>query len=194
MSAQILRIFIDGSYLFRVFDPYRRLGYHYSVKRMVDELCQRYNLQGVHYFGSFNPFNEELRKKQEAFYYGVLRDKCGYEVEVLPLQKIAGKLKEKGMDMALGIRMKELSDKETFETAILVAADGDYSYVVRAVQATGKIVVNAYFSIRRSHDLQQTCGRWTRLDGVRMIYPKEDPKKLLTVAELVAKAGRPVVR
>ena len=184
MSLYRLRIIIDGSYLFSVFKPYRTEGYHYSVKRMVRRLSEDYNLLGVHYFGSWNSFDENLRKKQEGYYYGILRDKHGYEVKILPLQWIDGILKEKGMDVALGVRLKELSNANAFDTAILVAADGDFSDTVKEVKASGRKVINAYFSIRRSYDLQQACGSWIRLDSIDMVYPKGDPSQLISLSSI----------
>jgi hypothetical protein len=81
-----LHVFIDGGYVFNVFDPYRKLGYRYSCKRLVRLLSMNYQLLAVHYVNSINLRDAATKEKQERFYYGQLRDTLGWDVHILPLQ------------------------------------------------------------------------------------------------------------
>jgi hypothetical protein len=96
-----LSIFIDGGYLFHVFNPYRNRGFKYSLKRMVRLLATDYVLQRVYYVDAINERDANTKKKQEAFFYGVLRDQLGYEVLIRPLQFPGGQPTQKGTDTSL---------------------------------------------------------------------------------------------
>jgi uncharacterized LabA/DUF88 family protein len=67
-------------------------------------------------------------------------------------------MSEKGVDIRIATDMLQYAN--TYDVAILVTGDGDFAYVVRAVQNTGKQVVNAIGPHSQSRELRQTCD-WT---------------------------------
>jgi len=189
-----LHVFIDGGYVFNVFDPYRKLGYRYSCKRLVRLLSMNYQLLAVHYVNSINLRDAAIKEKQERFYYGQLRDKLGWDVHILPLQWPGGQAQQKGTDSVITLLLHDLAVKNAYETGILLAADSDFVPPVQAVITQGKIVRNAYFSLRPSFHLQQACnGPHIRLDDLDFLYKNGDPIHLVTPASLKVALNAPVV-
>lgn len=191
MSAPKLSIFIDGGYLFKVFDKYREQGYRQSLKRLIRLLSQEQNLMKVHYVNSINLRNPETKQRQEKFYFGYLRDKLKWETTILPLQWPAGKPEQKGTDTALALCLYDSAVLDEYDVAILLAADSDFCPCVERAKSLRKIVRNAYFSCRPSFHLQQACnGRPIRLDDLDFIFMDGAPEKLFTLSS-VAKPPRP---
>jgi uncharacterized LabA/DUF88 family protein len=190
-AANRLRIFIDGGYLFKVFDPYRAVGYRFSCKRLIRLLGTDYNLLGVHYVNSINTRKPAIKKKQEGFYYGYLRGNLGWEVTILPLQWPGGEAQQKGTDSVVTLQLHDLAVRNAYDVAILLAADSDFVPPVNLVKAQGKIVRNAYFSARPSFHLQQACnGALIRLDDLDFVFKDGEPFKLLRLADLKIKKRR----
>jgi uncharacterized LabA/DUF88 family protein len=192
MSAPKLSIFIDGGYLFKVFDKYRKQGYRQSLKRLTRLLSQEQNLKQIHYVNSINTRNPETKEKQEKFYFGYLKDKLKWETTILPLQWPGGKAEQKGTDTTLALCLYVSAVSGEYDVAILLAADSDFCPSVERVKSLGKIVRNAYFSCRPSFHLQQACnGRPIRLDDLDFIYMDGTPKKLFTLASVATKPSFP---
>lgn len=188
-----LSIFIDGGYLFHVFAPYRNMGYRYSCKRLVRKLSTDCNLVKVCYVDSINQRDPKIKDKQEHFFYGHLRDQLGWEVIVSPLQWPGGQAKQKGVDAALALHLHHAAVKDEYDIAVLLAADADYVPAVDLVRDLGKIVRNAYFSARPSFHLQKSCrGNLVRLDDLDFVYPRDEPRKLVSLSALASAVGQPI--
>ena len=188
MASSQLRIIIDGGYLFKVFDPYRKAGYRQSFKRLGRLLAVNYNLRGIHYVNSINNRDQATREKQEKFYQGHLRDQLGWNVHILPLQWPGGRAEQKGTDSTITLLLHDLAVKNKYETAILLAADSDFCPPVELAKSQGKIIRNAYFSARPSFHLQQACnGELIRLDDLDFVYKDGDPRALIRLADLKEK-------
>lgn len=71
---------------------------------------------------------------------------------------------EKGVDIAIAIDMLDLSYHNTYDTAILISGDGDFSRAVEIVQRMGRHVENATTYSCRSYHLQKTCDKTIVLD------------------------------
>lgn len=185
MSAPMVSIFIDGGYLFKVFDRYREKGYRQSLRRLVRLLSQEQNLKKVHYVNSINNRILATKEKQEKFYYGYLRDVLNWETTILPLQWPGGKAEQKGTDTTLALCLYDSAVSKEYDVAILLAADSDFCPSVEKVKSLGKIVRNAYFSCRPSFHLQQACnGIPSRLDDLDFIYVNGAPDKLFSLTSI----------
>jgi uncharacterized LabA/DUF88 family protein len=183
MSAPRLSIFIDGGYLFKVFDKYRQYGYRQSLKRLIRLLSLEQNLAKVHYVNSINTRNSETREKQEKFYNGYLRDTLKWDIAILPLQWPGGQAEQKGTDATLTLALYDCAVSDEYDVAVLLAADSDFCPCVEKVKALNKIVRNAYFSCRPSFHLQQVCnGKPIRLDDLDFIYMNGQPQTLFSLA------------
>jgi len=180
-----LSVFIDGGYLFKVCAPYSGAGYRYSCKRLIRRLSENYNLEKVHYVNSINLRNAAIRVKQEKFYYDYLKNRLGWEVEILPLQWPGGIAQQKGTDSTVTLLLQNAALANECDVVILLAADSDFVPPVELVKKLGKIVRNAYFSSRPSYHLQQACnGTPIRLDDIDFIYKDGNPQDLITLASL----------
>jgi uncharacterized LabA/DUF88 family protein len=71
---------------------------------------------------------------------------------------------EKGVDIALAIDLLDLAFHNTYDTAIIISGDGDFSRAVETVQRMGKHVENASTNSCLSYNLQKTCDKITILD------------------------------
>lgn len=177
-----LRIFIDGGYFFKVFQPYRKIGIRNTMGRLTRRLSENYNLAGVHYFDSINKRDEAVRQKQEKFYYGYLQDKLGWNVEILDLQWPGGVAKQKGVDTSLAVCMHSRGIAGEFEVGIIVAADSDFAPATKLICQAGRVMRNAYFSARKSHDLSVACnGKPIRIDEIDFCYEDGSPNKLVSL-------------
>jgi len=185
MSAPTVSIFIDGGYLFKVFDRYRQKGYRQSLKRLVRLLSREQNLKKIHYVNSINNRVPATKEKQEKFYYGYLRDVLKWETTILPLQWPGGIAEQKGTDTTLALCLYDSAVSNEYDIAILLAADSDFCPCVEKAKSLGKIVRNAYFSCRPSFHLQQACnGIPIRLDDLDFIYVNGIPDKLFSLASI----------
>jgi uncharacterized protein (TIGR00288 family) len=71
---------------------------------------------------------------------------------------------EKGVDIALAIDLLDLAFHNTYDTAIIITGDGDFSRAVEIVQRMGKHVGNSITRSCLSNHLQQTCDKTILLD------------------------------
>jgi uncharacterized LabA/DUF88 family protein len=185
--ADKLSIFIDGGYLFRAFkEEYSLDGYRYSPKRLIRRISEESVLVKVHYFDSINNRDAATKQKQERFFYGLLRDKLGWDVEILPLQWPDGvNAEQKGVDTSIALKLHALAIEGEYEVAVLLAADSDFVPAVDRVKKTGRVVRNAYYSKCPSWHLQQACnGKHIRLDEIDFIYKQGDPMNLLRIDDI----------
>lgn len=69
---------------------------------------------------------------------------------------------EKAVDVMLAVDMVVLAERDGFDTAYLLSADGDFTPAVEAVRACGKTV----FAVSASHGarLRQACNAFIRID------------------------------
>lgn len=148
-------------------------------------LSENYHLIKVHYYNAINLRNPAVRSKQEKFYYGHLRDQLGWDMVILPLQWPGGVAEQKGTDTSLALQLHDFALKDEYDTAILLAADADFVPPVELAKQAGKIVRNAYFSVRPSYHLQQACnGPHIRLDDIDFVYADGNPRGLLSLSSL----------
>ena len=183
-----LSIFIDGAYLFKGFTEYGfGTAYRQSLKRLARRISENHYLVRVHYYNAINNRDQALKEKQERFYQGVLRDKFGWNVRILPLQWPGGKAQQKGVDTTLALEMNQLAISNEYETAVLLAADADFVPLVEYVKQCGKVVRNAYYAMRPSWHLQQACnGAPIRLDDIDFIYRATNTQALGTIDDIRA--------
>jgi uncharacterized LabA/DUF88 family protein len=156
---------------------------------MVRLLATDYVLQRVYYVDAINERDANTKKKQEAFFYGVLRDQLGYEVLIRPLQFPGGQPTQKGTDTLVSITLA--GKIAEFDVAVLLAADSDFVPAVELVTQQQKVVRNAHFRVRPSFHLTQACnGPSIIMDDLDCFYHRDNPKELFT---LTSKIGKEVI-
>ncbi|MFN3264872.1 MAG: NYN domain-containing protein, partial [Aquificaceae bacterium] len=76
----------------------------------------------------------------------------------------SGEYIEKEVDIMLATDMLSMAYMNTYDTAVLVSGDSDFSYTVEEVQRIGKRVENATFKRTSSYHLRKVCDRFLLLD------------------------------
>lgn len=71
---------------------------------------------------------------------------------------------EKGIDVKIATDMLRFAYNNSYDTAIIISGDGDFSDAIKSVQDLGKHVENAYFKKGHSDHLRQTCDKFILLD------------------------------
>lgn len=158
MSDRIA-IFLDGSNLFYCLTTeFNRLDLDY--RRFVEELTKQAGenarLVRVYYYDApVRRENDPQRYKKQQRFLEYLRELPQFRVELGRLEGPPDNLREKGVDIRIATDM--LQYVSIYDVAILVTGDGDFAYVVRAVQNLGKQVINAIGPRSQSRELRQTC-------------------------------------
>lgn len=93
----------------------------------------------------------------QSSYYQEIQKMTDVELKYGYLTGPSDDLQEKNLDSQLITDMQRLAYKNEFDTAIIVAGDGDYLSVIRAVKEIGKRVELAYFKGQGSLALIQEC-------------------------------------
>jgi len=157
--ADRVAIFIDGSnFFYCLTSEFHRLDldYHKFAEELTRLAGEETRLIRVYYYDApirqeDNP--ERYARQQRFFEY--LRELPQFRLELGRLEGPPNNLREKGVDIRIATDMLQYAN--TYDMAILVTGDGDFAYVVSAVQNLGKQVVNAIGRASQSRELRQTC-------------------------------------
>jgi uncharacterized LabA/DUF88 family protein len=152
--------FIDGANLLHgLSEECNRIDVDFEV--LVHKLLNGRFLTRVYYYTALPDQSRDPDRytKQQKF-LNALQHKPYFSVVLGRLEKRQGGLYiEKGVDIALAIDLLDLAYHKTFDTAILITGDGDFSRAVEIVQRMGMHVENACPRSCLSFHLQQTCDR-----------------------------------
>lgn len=165
MSERVA-VFIDGANLLHgLAQDFGRIDIDFEV--LVNKLCNARMLTRVYYYAALpdQQRDPERYTKQQKFLNALSR-KPYFQVVLGRLEsRPSGIYVEKGVDIALAIDLLDLAYHNTFETAVLITGDGDFSRAVEIIQRMGKHVENASTRSCLSYHLQKTCDKTIILDG-----------------------------
>ncbi len=162
-SNKLTRIAViyDGNYFLHVNNYYafyhkRKAkisikGLHDFIRHKVAEVeedssgyrhCQ---IVDAHYFrGRLNAY-EASKKSNTLFYERLFDDILMYEgvtTHYMPLKvSSSGEIQERGIDVWLALEAFELSSRKNFDVLVLIASDGDYTPLIRKLNALGTRVM-----------------------------------------------------
>lgn len=151
-------IFVDGNNLFHGAKRYDE-DFEYDFEKLRRELARDYDLIRSYWFQSFPPNN-----KPEGFFRAL--ELNGYRVLAKPLRERDGSWTEKGTDIALATEMLTRGYEDSYDVAILVSGDDDYSRAVEVVEDHGKQVTVAMFEPNLSDNLRRTADNVVVLDDI----------------------------
>ena len=161
-------IFIDGWHLKkREEDNKIKLDYH----KLSDELTKGdYRVRTNYYAARAKPEDlvtkelKELDLITETFHCALDRFPR-FAIRLGRLEKIAGKWKQKGVDMRLGVDMVQMSANKLIDKAILIAADGDFVYAVEKAKDAGIVTSLITFPVDAiNRDLRRAVDEVVELD------------------------------
>lgn len=157
-------VFIDGSYWYKnIVDQFGRRDA--DLAKVVARLVGRRRLVRVYYYiGKIeNPPDDYWKKMQQN------QQRTLDAFDWLPYVEVrTGRLqffqkgqmfgaREKGVDVALALDMLRFALKDNYDTAILIAGDGDFAGIVQMVKDEGRKVEVVSFAGTRARALLQTC-------------------------------------
>lgn len=150
-------IFIDAQNLF-----YGTKSYDDSLEidflRLVDVLSDGYDLIRSYHFDSFNP---EQNNKEGFFTF---LETNGFRVEAKPFRERDEGYVEKGADIGLATELIACGFNDSYDIAVVVTGDDDFSKAIKYVQDRGKIVEVASFESHASSGLKRRADKFIKLD------------------------------
>jgi len=169
-NSERIAIFIDGSNFYHsVKDSLSITHEMIDFAKLIEILRKNRLLIGVYYYNASldRGYNEDVYWKQQRF-FSELRKIPAFHTILCHMRKIKrGKDFEfavKGDDIHLATDMLSFAYENTYDTAILVSGDGDFTPAIKKIRKLGKKVENAYFSASRSGLLKQVCNESIFLD------------------------------
>ena len=153
-------IFIDGPNLYTAL---RQIGQKIDYFRLVRELAAGRRLVRSYLYLTYDPGDEEDKKKMENFIRTLERGGA-FSVRTVPKRLKGGQWIERGAYVALVADMLVMAFNDAYDTAILVSGDVDLVRAVEAVKARGKRVEVAMFSNATSEELRRAADRFVPLE------------------------------
>lgn len=161
-------IFIDGS------NFYHGIKENLGEDKNIEFECLQKLLTGSRQLVRTYYYNAPVRKeddidlyKGQQRFFEKLHNLPYFTVRLGRLEKRQnGNVVEKGVDIKLAVDMLNFAIRDTYDTAILVAGDGDYAYLVKAVKDLGKHVEVAFFSSKKakSYHLRKVSDKFIHLN------------------------------
>jgi uncharacterized LabA/DUF88 family protein len=186
-------IFIDGSNLYHMLKeeyPAKKVDY----KKLADKMVNGRKLIRVYYYNSpLSSSQKDSYSKQQKFFQRIkelpyfeiklgrlekrvqyldetgIKAKFGEEKLKTVIEVFGTKIEysvEKGTDVNIAVDMLEYANRNAYDTAILVSADGDFARSVTAVKDLGKHVEVAATKRKFSYHLKNCCDKCVHLDDV----------------------------
>ena len=157
--------FIDGANLLHgLSEDFKRIDVDFET--LVNKLLGDRFLTRVYYYTALpDQGRDPARYTKQQKFLNALQRKPYFSVVLGRLEpRPGGFYVEKGVDIALAIDLLDLAFHKTYDTAVLITGDGDFSRAVEIVQRMGIHVENACPRSCQSHHLQQTCDRTIELN------------------------------
>jgi uncharacterized LabA/DUF88 family protein len=158
-------VFIDGSNFYHSLKELQQRS-HIDFVHLIEKLVGLdRRLVRVYYYNA--PVNREEapnRYRNQQRFFAMLRNLDYFEIRLGRLEKRAGRIVEKGVDVKLGVDMVAFAARDLYDTAILISGDGDFSDAVQHVKDMGKHVELAFPHSRCFH-LRQVCDKFVLLDS-----------------------------
>lgn len=137
-------VFIDGANLLHgLSEDFDRIDVDFEA--LTNKLINGRSLTRVYYYTALpdQARDPERYTKQQKFLNAIQR-KPYFSVVLGRLEtRPGGFYVEKGVDIAIAIDLLDLAYHNTYDTAILITGDGDFSKAVEIIQRMGKHVENA---------------------------------------------------
>jgi uncharacterized LabA/DUF88 family protein len=171
IGRERVAIFIDGSNFYFILKEVRQspnIDFEHLVRKITGPQRQ---LVRVYYYNA--PVNREevpdQYARQQRFFAGI-RSLDYFEVKLgrLVRRPDAGMV-EKGVDVKLAVDMVGFAVKDTYDTAVLISADGDFADAVQYVKDMGKHVEVAYPPTGKLQHLREICDRFIALDDTYLL-------------------------
>ncbi len=153
-----MAVFIDGR---NVYYGLLQLGWptQYDVRAFAEAISSRFDLTSIHYYNAtpLLKYTPEPSYGQQLRYYDHIRAQPGVKLKLGYLNDRGSKPQEKLVDVMLALDLALGAERDLYDVAALVSADGDFAAAVEEARAAGKEVINYVFAMRRSFHLARCC-------------------------------------
>lgn len=184
-------IFIDGSNLYHSLKSnFKRFDVNFG--EFARKLCGTRRLVRTYYYNVLqDPLQRVEGSREQGDFLDTLRKTQYLELRLGTTKLAAGVPVEKGIDVMLATDLLYFAANNSYDIAILVSGDADFSYTLQVVKNMGKHIEVAYFENAVSKDLLTVAdylhpldskfftGLWT---GSRKRLHRERPAKRKRVA------------
>lgn len=157
MSKQRTMIFIDEQNVTHAAEAHYGEPKQLDYVGLVDFLGEGYRVIRPYLFTSYHP-----NDKPEGFHHA-LKMEAGYRVTAKPTRERGDGRIEKGVDIELATELIAQGFNDSYEVAMIVSGDADYTRAIRYVQDQGKTVIGATFDETASGDLKQAVDEFIDL-------------------------------
>ena len=144
---------------------------YFQVAEWFKLNCKSVNLN---FYTAFDPEDA----KQLEFFAGL--EEAGYKVVKKPI-KIFEDSKKGNMDIELAV--DAVVQQDSYEILILLSGDGDFTYLVSALEKLGKQTIILGIGGFTSYELHQEAGRYFFLNRISHVWRKFSPKNPLALPE-----------
>ncbi len=146
-------IFIDGSNLYHSLkNNFKRVDLNFA--EFTRKLCGQRHLIRTYYYNVLQDSTQrsEAHREQQEF-LDTLRKTPYLELRLGTTKLSQGIPVEKGIDVMLATDLLYFASNNSYDIAVLVSGDADFSYTLQVVKNMGKHVEVAYFENAASRDL-----------------------------------------
>lgn len=157
-------IFIDGSNLYHSLkNNFKRFDLNFA--EFTKKLCGERHLIRTYYYNVLqDPVQKAEGVREQQEFLDTLRKTRYLELRLGTTKLSQGIPVERGIDVMLATDLLYFASNNTYDIAILVSGDSDFSYTLQVVKNMGKHVEVAYFENAASRDLLNAADFLHELD------------------------------
>jgi uncharacterized LabA/DUF88 family protein len=165
-------IFVDGANLyFAASVAHLRIDY----KQIYNWFAAKCELSNLNYYTAFDPEDE----KQAGFLEEM--DKTGYRIIKKPI-KVYENFTKGNMDIELAV--DALMQKDDYEVLVLISGDGDFRYLVKALESQGKTSIILGIGGFTSFELHQEADNYFFLNRISKVWQSQRKTQLTTETQI----------
>jgi uncharacterized LabA/DUF88 family protein len=164
VSGKKVSVAIDAANLYYASNVSKIKIDYIQVASWFQANCKSVNLN---FYTAFDPEDD----KQMEFFESL--ETCGYKVTKKPI-KVFEDSKKGNMDIELAV--DAIVQKDTYEILILLSGDGDFTYLISALEKLGKETIILGIGGFTSYELHQEAGRYFFLNRISHVWRKYNNK------------------
>jgi uncharacterized LabA/DUF88 family protein len=165
-------IFVDGANLyFAASVAHLRIDY----KQIYNWFASKCELSNLNYYTAFDPEDD----KQGTFLDEM--DKTGYRIIKKPI-KVYENFTKGNMDIELAV--DALMQKDDYEILVLISGDGDFRYLVKALESQGKTSIILGIGGFTSFELHQEADNYFFLNRISKVWQGQRKSQLIAETQM----------
>lgn len=164
VSGKKVSVAIDAANLYYASNVSKIRIDYLQVANWFQLNCKSVNLN---FYTAYDPEDEQ----QIEFFENL--EKCGYKVTKKPI-KVFEDSKKGNMDIELAV--DAVVQEKSYEILILLSGDGDFTYLISALEKLGKETILLGIGGFTSYELHQEAGRYFFLNRISHVWRKHNSK------------------